>query len=239
VGETLSHPAISLIVDSSEATTRALVRGVHTARLSKRLVGQGHVFGIAFWPAMFQPLWGASIARLSNRYVPLCEVLGPEVDARARAIVSPLEHAGARVDASSARDATDSTRELAGMVARAEQLVAALLPRAFDEAARLRDLVERMAGDRDLLTVEDVARVAELNVRSLQRLFQRYVGVTPKWVLQRYRLHEAAEQLKASSPPDLAALAMSLGYADQAHFTRDFTRVVGQTPRSFAQKLRR
>ena len=33
------------------------------------------------------------------------------------------------------------------------------------------------------------------------------------------------------SPP--RRLAASLGYADQAHFTRDFKRMVGETPRSF------
>ena len=55
-------------------------------------------------------------------------------------------------------------------------------------------------------------------------------------VVQRYRLHEAAAQLASRHPPALAALAAlaaSLGYADQAHFTRDFKRMVGETPRSF------
>jgi signal transduction histidine kinase len=45
-------------------------------------------------------------------------------------------------------------------------------------------------------------------------------------------------KLKGSSSPDLVALAASLGYADRAHFTRDFTLTVGQVPRSFARKLR-
>jgi hypothetical protein len=56
VGETLPHPAVSLLVERSAATTCASIRGVHTARLSKRLDGEGHVFGIAFRPAMFQPI---------------------------------------------------------------------------------------------------------------------------------------------------------------------------------------
>jgi AraC-like DNA-binding protein len=68
-------------------------------------------------------------------------------------------------------------------------------------------------------------------------MFRTYVGVTPKWVLQRYRLHEAAEQLAGPNPP-FAALAASLGYADQAHFGRDFKRTIGQTPRSFAAARR-
>jgi AraC-like DNA-binding protein len=70
-------------------------------------------------------------------------------------------------------------------------------------------------------------------VRSLQRLFRKYVGVSPKWVIRRYRLHEAAERLKGSRPPPLAELATSLGYADQAHFAREFKQVTGRTARSF------
>jgi AraC-like DNA-binding protein len=62
------------------------------------------------------------------------------------------------------------------------------------------------------------------------------VGVSPKWVIRRYRLQEAAEQLKGRRPPTLAALAASLGYADQPHFARDFKLTVGQTPRAFARE---
>jgi AraC-like DNA-binding protein len=43
------------------------------------------------------------------------------------------------------------------------------------------------------------------------------------------------EQLRTEPPMSLAILAASLGYADQAHFSRDFRRMVGRTPRGFAQ----
>ena len=56
--------------------------------------------------------------------------------------------------------------------------------------------------------------------------------------MQRYRLHEAAEQLRAHEPPSLAELAASLGYADQAHFAREFKRAVGHTPRAFVALTR-
>ena len=66
-------------------------------------------------------------------------------------------------------------------------------------------------------------------------------AATPKWVIQRYRLHEAAERLRApkESAPALADLAAALGYADQAHFARDFKRVVGESPGAFARVTRR
>ena len=68
-----------------------------------------------------------------------------------------------------------------------------------------------------------------MNQRALQRLFQHYVGVGPKWVIKRYRMHEALAQLQAGAPA-LARLAADLGYYDQAHFIKDFTALVGKPP---------
>ncbi|CAN5339281.1 hypothetical protein BH09MYX1_BH09MYX1_14680 [soil metagenome] len=163
---------------------------------------------------MFQPLLCASMSTLTNRVVPISRVFGSEADAWSRAV--------------------HSVPDVAAKIALAEAFLVSRLPPWKADVARLRDLVERMAIDRSLLRVEDVAAVASLDVRALQRAFRTYVGVSPKWVIGRYRLHEAAEQLKSVHPPALAELAASLGYADQAHFARDFKLVVGRTPRTFA-----
>jgi hypothetical protein len=69
--------------------------------------------------------------------------------------------------------------------------------------------------------------------RSLQRLFSNYVGVSPKWVIQRFRLQEAVSHLSKNEPVDLAALAQALGFFDQAHLTRNFTRLVGCSPLAY------
>jgi AraC-like DNA-binding protein len=69
--------------------------------------------------------------------------------------------------------------------------------------------------------------------RSLQRLFRRYVGIGPKWVLSRYRLQDAAAAIDAGEATDLATLAADLGWFDQAHFSRDFREVVGVTPSQY------
>lgn len=53
------------------------------------------------------------------------------------------------------------------------------------------------------------------------------------WLIQRRRLQEAAELLRGR-PAGLGEVSAALGYADQAHFTRDFARVTGTTPGRFA-----
>jgi AraC-like DNA-binding protein len=70
--------------------------------------------------------------------------------------------------------------------------------------------------------------------RTIERLFRRYVGVSPKWVVRRYRVHEACERVKTGVAPDWSQLAHELGYFDQAHFIHDFKAQVGRTPADYA-----
>jgi transcriptional regulator GlxA family with amidase domain len=95
-----------------------------------------------------------------------------------------------------------------------------------------------MLRERALTRVDQVAERAALSVRSLQRLFATYVGVSPKAVLARFRLQDAAAEIDAGTVDDLAALAVELGWFDQAHFSRDFRAVVGTTPSAYLQRAR-
>jgi AraC-like DNA-binding protein len=97
-------------------------------------------------------------------------------------------------------------------------------------------MVYAVAEDRRVVKVENLVDRYGVGKRTLQRLFVKYVGVSPKWVIQRYRLHEAAEQLAAGGSVNQSALALRLGYSDQAHFVRDFKAMVGTTPAQYARR---
>jgi AraC-like DNA-binding protein len=97
------------------------------------------------------------------------------------------------------------------------------------------DVVAAMLDDRGLLTVAEVEDRHGIGTRQLQRLFARYVGATPKWVLARHRMHDAVTRLDEGFDGTLADLAAE---HDQAHFTRDFRRLVGQSPGSYARRPR-
>lgn len=221
--ETLPHPSVHVVFEAAGEVRRADVTFVHTARFRRQLSGRGWVFGIKFRPAAFQPLLGRrrSVGALANRVVPVATVFGADGGAWAREVLS----------------ARTFDRRMAVATSFLRPRLARLSP-LDPEAARVRDLVERVERDRSLLRVEQLARAIGVDVRALQRVFRRLVGAPPKWVLQRYRLHEAAERLKAPHPPPLASIAAELGYADQAHFARDFRSVVGQSPGRFAGERR-
>lgn len=98
---------------------------------------------------------------------------------------------------------------------------------------RAHALVRAIASDTRLTTTTRLTEVAGMSERSLQRLFARYVGPSPKQVIVRYRLQDAVASLAEPRGETLASLATRLGFYDQAHFAREFTAFVGIPPSQY------
>jgi AraC-like DNA-binding protein len=122
-----------------------------------------------------------------------------------------------------------------GAVLLVEEFLTDLLCEPNMELETLRDSVERISIDRSIVRAEQVAAMAGMNLRRLQRVFNEFVGIGPKWVIRRYRLQEAALKLIGGARIDMPDLALQLGYFDQAHLIRDFRAAVGKTPAEFAK----
>jgi len=78
--------------------------------------------------------------------------------------------------------------------------------------------------------IEGVARALGVQCRSLQRLLRRETGQTPLFWLRLARVRRCAAQI--GSAESLAELAFDLGFADQAHMTRELRHWLGITPRA-------
>ena len=100
-------------------------------------------------------------------------------------------------------------------------------------ANKMEDVV---ASDRSVLRVDQLARRLDLSIRSLQRLSERYIGLPPLAVIRRYRLQEAAQRLREDPSVTVAQVAAELDYADHAHLTADFRRVLGLSPSQYRQQ---
>lgn len=212
--DVLPHPSVNLVLEPGCSE----VVGVMTGKFTRRLEGLGRVFSATFWPGGFSAFYPGPLTELTDRRVPMAELLAIDVPALEREVFEDAVDDAARLDA----------------------LVGALQacgPKVEAAAVQARDIARTIIEQPDILRVDDVAAHVGLGVRTLQRLFARYIGVSPKWVIQRKRLHEAAERLAAPSPPNLADLAAELGYADQAHFVRDFRNLVGVAPGSYTRQL--
>jgi AraC-like DNA-binding protein len=79
------------------------------------------------------------------------------------------------------------------------------------------------------LRVSDLARAAGLSDSHFSRAFRGYFGVTVHLYITIRRI-AAAQELMLSATLSLAEIALRCGMCDQAHFSRVFRRVVGETP---------
>ncbi|GLZ39560.1 helix-turn-helix domain-containing protein [Actinokineospora sp. NBRC 105648] len=201
------HPNVHLVFEPEGARVYGVLRGLFT----RRLVGRAQVLGVRFHPGGFRPWLGGRVADLTDRTVPVAEFFDVEGSEK------PVGDA-----------ATD-----AEMVAAAESVLLPRLPEPDPVVEQVRSLVALIA-EAEVTRVDELATAAGLTVRSLQRLFSDYVGVGPKWVIQRHRMHSAAARAADGAEVDWAALAAELGYSDQAHFTRDFTATIGVSPGRYA-----
>ncbi len=206
----LPHPNVHLSFEPSLAG----IYGVHRGLFTRSLTGRGQVLGVRFLAGGFRPFWGAPVSGLTDRVVPLSGLFGTSASDAWRAVIR------ARSDEE--------------MVSAAEGLLLPAMPAVDPVAGLAASLVERIVGDPTLRRVSALSAASGMTARSLQRLFAEYVGVSPKWVMRRARLHEAAARADSGEPVDWAGLAAELGYADQAHLTRDFTATVGVTPTRYA-----
>ena len=128
-----------------------------------------------------------------------------------------------------------------GVEERAALLRAAVEAVAPEPAADYLDvlaLVERLRDDSALVRAEQLPGLAGCSLRTLQRRFCRLVGVGPKWVMNRFRLQEAALALERDPDLSIADLAARLGWYDQAHFSNDFQRILGVRPARYAAAAR-
>ena len=211
VAEVLSYPSVHVVFESETARVTGVVRG----KFTRAVEGRGEVFAVKFRPGMFRPWSRVPAFQLTNRTIALAGELGTPGPELARALLAlPTAHARAQL---------------------LDRLLCAAAPAPQPDAVLARDLVSRMRADPSLRTVSEVGEVSGLTMRALQRLFREYVGVSPKWVVSRFRLQEAAEQLKDQGQT-IASVAAGLGYFDQAHFVRDFKACVGCSPLDYRRK---
>ena len=207
----LPHPNVHLVFEASGAG----IYGVDRALFTRMLAGSGVALGVRFRAGCFRPFWQAPISQLSDRVVPAARLFGPLAEKTRQAIIG----------------ASDDDAEMTG---HAEALLCSALPEPDPVASQVAGLVDLITSDPLLRRVDQLALVSGLSVQSLQRLFADYVGVGPKWVMRRARLQEAALRADSGDVVDWAKLAFDLGYADQAHLTRDFTDTIGVPPGRYA-----
>lgn len=229
----VTHPCVHLTVQGGapEGGTaergagggKATVQGVVTRTFSRTLVGSGRVVGVHFRPAGFTALWPGPLSQLVDRAVPAAELLGPDA-----AQELELEVAGVT--------AGDPEVGVAEAFRRMEAFLERWRRPRPDGAELVDRAVDHIVAHTDITRVEQVAHHFAVSARTLQRRFERYLGVGPKWVIQRRRIHEALETIEQGRDVNWSVVAARLGFADQAHFVHAFTDLVGRPPSAYERQ---
>lgn len=214
--QVLPFPSVNVSFERSATRTGGFVTGVTTGKFVRELVGEGETFAAKFRPGGFGAFTGIDVGALRDTAIELTEVL-PEAAGLTERVLA-ADSAGERrdiVDAYFARAARRRTPD--------------------DNYLLVLRIIAAMEADPDLTRVDQVTARFGIPIRTLQRLFRRYVGAGPKWVLRRYRLQDGAQLLAQGRTDDLATLALELGYFDQAHFSREFANEIGMAPLEYAR----
>lgn len=175
------------------------------------------MFGIKFKPGAFYPFIKFPCSQLTNRSLRIEEVFDTNVRKIEDELFS-LEDEGKRIQL-------------------VENFFRERLPEQNKRVEQTTLIAEHIAANREITKVEQLVHLFKINKRTMQRMFNQYVGVSPKWVIKRCRLHDAAELAEKGNGPDWTQLALDLGYYDQAHFIKDFKMVIGRSPKEYMRNM--
>ena len=214
VQRTLPSPCVNVVFDSG----RSGVFGVMTRAFDYTLRDSGCVLGTRFRPGAFRGFLGKPVQSIMDQALPISSLFACD-DAQAERDVlgAPDDHA---------------------MLAAASAILRSALPSHDPQIERIDAILQTFKAHPDITQVQQLADQLGISVRRLQLLFKEYVGASPKWVIRRYRLLDAADQLANGTGVDLATLAQALGYYDQAHFTTDFENLVGKPPADYRRSCK-
>ena len=208
--EILPHPCVNLVAEPGLVA----VYGIPLGRSPHTIEGAGIAIGTKFRPGGFGGFLDRPASELNGRTLALGELFGAAGTQLQRRLVEIGGDEDAHIEA-------------------VEQFLLQRLPAPDARYELVRAVVADMLVAAPGTTVAELAERHAVSPRTLQRVFADFVGVGPKWVLKRYRMHEAAERIASGEAGDGASLALDLGYFDQSHFIRDFTAQIGLSPSAY------
>jgi AraC-like DNA-binding protein len=211
--ENLPHPSVHLVFEKGNSRIVGVVKG----RFAVVLREKGAVFGVKFRPGAFYPFLKASVSTITDRTMPFQDAFGLDSHALEQELFFE-----------------ENTKRMIPVV---EAFIRGYLPNPDINVDFINSIIRCINSESNILKVDDIVNRFPIHKRQLQILFRQYVGVSPKWIIQRHRLHEVVEKMADGDIPDWSRLALDLGYYDQAHLIKDFKSIVGKSPENYTKML--
>jgi AraC-like DNA-binding protein len=209
------------IVSADSRGVESVFVGTMTRRLPVPMQGRVNSFGSRFRPGALAGVVKAPMAEMR--------------DCRLDTMPLPVNDGGCLTDA--VADGATPHR----LVKLATRLLARWhgLRGADHGAARAVRAVGMFAARHEDMTVAQIAAGAGMSVRTLRRVFDSSVGVSPKFFARVLRLQDVLAMMEAErAAMDWADVAARTGFADQAHMVREFRGFTGRTPTAWWAALK-
>jgi AraC-like DNA-binding protein len=148
--------------------------------------------------------------------------------------VAPSELTDRTVPADERRSARELEERLRSARSPGETIALLLrhLPRPEELPNPVQRAIEALTAAQGAAVVEEAARQANLSPRQFQRRCLEESGLSPKHLCRVLRFRHACTLAGRAARPDWAAIAVAVGYYDQAHLIHDFREFAGSTPMS-------
>lgn len=196
-----------------ELVPRAIVGGQLRHHILLQPTGGWGAFAIRFQPSGLYGLTGLPMTGLTDQTLDLVSVFGREMQGLSERILP-------------AADTAERIRI-------AEEFLLRMLARRRDPVVYAHHAVRFIRSRGGRTTVAKVCRKMGIGERQLEREFKEKIGLSPKYFIRITRLNNAFRLHRQQPALGWAALAFESGYADQAHFIREFRAFAGETPERY------
>lgn len=201
---------------SSQNGNHAFLVGTMTRTIKTRSIGATDLLGIRFWPGTLYLLTGTPMHLLTDGNLSLMD-LAPHIFRQSREIMEPLD--------------------VPSRVAYINSQLTNYLTNVSIENTRIQGIaLDLLKGRLRSQSVSSIANHYGYSVRSLERHFKSYVGVSPKMYLLIGKFIAIKDQLTFDRRSSLTHIAADHGLHDHAHLTHLFQRFGSISPRQFLEK---
>lgn len=211
--QNLPDPNFHLVINDNSLKLIAPVSKIH----SYKMQGKGHITGVKFRIGVLNHYLSSPLSSYIDAELSTTDVFNNNLSL----ILKNLENTH------SDKDKIDELEK------QLQPYSSALfLTSKTENLARADKLIQLIKTTSEIKTVEQLSQHTNISVRAIQRCFKEFFGFTPKWIIRKYRLHQALEALK-NKQTCMADIALQLDYTDQAHLIRDFKEIIGVTPAAY------
>lgn len=209
----LGQPWVAVGPSDIPVNDRAYVVGAMTRPLVLARQGPAYFVGVRFRPGRAAALLRVAARELTDRHTALGDLWS---------------------DAASLVDQLADADSLGAQLRAVDRVLSARLGSASVTPAAVDIAVRQILSSDGRLRIETVGELAGRSRQHIARLFADHVGLSPKMLARVIRARRALAHLRGKRSVAPTALALDLGYYDQAHLVSELRELTGLTPGGWA-----